>query len=269
MSGTENNTTPFAVVTGGSSGIGLALAKQFCAHGFDVLIAADEHVQDAVAELRAARGHGMVQGVTLDLATEAGIDGLYEAITVSGRPVDALAANAGIGIGQGFLDQTPEEWRKMVETNITGTIDLIHRVGRDMRARQAGRILITSSIASQTPSPFLAIYSATKAFLESFGTALRSELAEHGVSVTTLLPGATDSEIWERGGVTYTKLGAMPNKDDPDAVAKSGFDALMAGDGHVIHGLKNKLAVAAAKLLPDGVVAAVARRTTEPGSAED
>jgi short-subunit dehydrogenase len=220
----------------------------------------------AAAELRADYPGRQVEALETDLATKPGVARLYEVIQQSGRPVDVLCANAGIGVGQGFFEEAHGAWEKLIDTNITGTLDIIHRVGRDMRARGQGRILITSSIASHTPSPFLAVYSASKAFLQSFAAAIRNELQDTGVTVTALMPGATDSEVWERAGVTDTKLGGAPNKDDPSDVAKTGFEAVMRGDAAVVHGLLNKAAVVAANLIPDPVIAAVARRTTEPGS---
>jgi len=256
----------FAVITGGSSGIGLALARQFVTNGFDVLIAADTHVSQAAQTLRHEAPSARVEALETDLSTEEGVSTLYRAIQATGRPVDALAANAGIGAGESFFDEPRSAWSKVIETNITGTLDIVHRVGRDMRSRGQGRILITSSIASHTPSPFLAVYSASKAFLQSFAAAIRNELQESGVTVTALMPGATDTQIWDRADVTDTRLGGADSKDEPDAVAKTGFAALMAGEASVVHGFMNKAAVAAANLLPDSVVAAAARRTTEQGS---
>jgi short-subunit dehydrogenase len=262
----SDSTRQFAVITGGSSGIGLALAKQFLTNGFDILIAADTGVSQAAETLRHEAPESNVEELESDLSTEEGISTLYDAIQATGRSVDALAANAGIGAGESFFDEPRSAWSKVIETNITGTLDIVHRIGRDMRSCGQGRILITSSIASHTPSPFLAVYSASKAFLQSFAAAIRNELQDSGVTVTALLPGATDTQIWDRAAVTDTKLGGSDSKDDPDAVAKTGFTALMAGEASVVHGFINKAAMAAANLLPDSVLAAVARRTTEPGS---
>jgi short-subunit dehydrogenase len=258
----------YAVITGGSSGIGFELARQFLAHDFDVLIAADRDVSEAARLLQSSASEAVVDAVSVDLSTHEGVQKLYETIRETGRKVDALAANAGIGLGESFLDQRRADWVKVIDTNVTGTLDLIHLVGRDMRAAGSGRILITSSIASHMPSPFLAIYSASKAFLQSFAHSIRNELKDSGVTVTALLPGATHSEVWNRAGVTDTRLGASEQKDDPAEVAKSGFNALMAGQGEVVHGLKNKVAVAASNVIPDDLLAGIARATTKPGSAK-
>ena len=193
-----------AIVTGASSGIGYELARQCAKNGFDLLIAADEPaINDAARELRALGAS--VDAVQADLATIEGVDKLYAA--ARGRPVEALLANAGRGLGKGFLDQDFDDVRHVVDTNITGTIYLIQKVGRDMRARGSGRILITGSIAGFMPGTYQAVYNATKAFLDSFSFALRHELMDSGVTVTCLMPGATETEFFERADMMDTKVG--------------------------------------------------------------
>jgi len=188
-------TRSFAIVTGASSGIGRALARRCAEEGFDLLIAADDpQIEDAAQELRA---HGVeVSPLLVDLAKREGVDSLYDA--AQGRSVDVLIANAGHGLGHAFLDQDLDELQHVVDTNISGTVRLVHHVGREMRARGAGRILITGSIAGYIPGTFTAVYNGTKAFVDSFAIALRAELKDTGVTVTCLMPGATDTEFFER-----------------------------------------------------------------------
>ena len=175
-----------AIVTGASTGIGFELAKRCTKEGYDLLIAADETEIEKVAT--SLRGGGTeVEALEANLATTEGVDRLYAA--VKGRQVDALLANAGRGLGHGFLDQDFEKARGVVDTNITGTIYLIHKVGNEMRRRNSGRILITGSIAGFTPGSFQAVYNGTKAFLNSFSFALREELKDTKVTVTCLMPG--------------------------------------------------------------------------------
>jgi short-subunit dehydrogenase len=181
---------PLAVVTGASTGIGYELAKCCAGNGFDLVVAADEPEIIKAAKDFEAMG-AKVDAVNADLATIEGVDQLCGKI--GGRPVDALLANAGRGLGKGFLDQDFEEVMRVVNTNITGTIYLIQKVARDMRARKAGRILITGSIAGFMPGTYQAVYNATKAFLDSFSFALRAEIKDGGVTVTCLMPGATNS----------------------------------------------------------------------------
>src|SRR5919199_4740049 len=207
-----SDTRPLATVTGASTGIGYELAKQCAENGFDLVVAADQaKIHEAARDLRALGA--AVDAVEADLATPEGVDQLYAA--VKGRPVDPLLANAGHGPGHAFLDQDFEKVRRVIDTNITGTLYLIHKVGRDMRARGKGRILTTGSIAGFIPGSFQAVYNGTKAFVDSFSFALRNELKDSGVTVTCLMPGATDTEFFERAGMEDTKIGSG-SKDPAD-----------------------------------------------------
>ena len=252
----------FAIVTGASSGIGYALADICAQEGYDLLIAADSpEIEQAAAAFR-SRGVA-VESLTVDLATGEGVEALFEA--AHGRPVDALLANAGHGLGRAFLDQDFDEVRHVVDTNITGTIYLIQKVGRGMRSRGAGRILITGSIAGFMPGTFQAVYNGTKAFIDSFSFALRAELKDSGVTVTCLMPGATETDFFERADMMDTKVG-QSDKDDPAAVARLGYDAMMRGDGDVVSGWKNKLQSAIANITPAGMLAEQHRKMAAPGT---
>jgi uncharacterized protein len=258
------STRPFAIVTGASSGIGFELAKCCAAAGYDLLIAADEPaIGGAAATLRKAGC--TVEAVEADLATVEGVDALYAAI--KGRKVDALLANAGRGLGHAFLDQDFGKARRVIDTNVTGTVYLIHKVGNDMRRLDAGRILITGSIAGFTPGSFQAVYNGTKAFLNSFSFAIREELKDTRVSVTCLMPGATETEFFQRANMMDTKVGTA-DKDDAATVAKIGFDAMINGEGDVVAGLKNKVQSAVANITPSGMLASQHRKMAEPGSAK-
>ena len=181
--------------------------------------------------------------------------------------MDALLANAGQGLGKAFLDQDFAALRRIVDTNITGTLALIHRIGRTMRDQGAGRILITGSIAGFMPGTFQAVYNGTKAFIDSFSWALRNELRDTGVTVTCLMPGATETEFFKRADMTDTKVGSQ-EKADPAEVARVGFKAMMEGEGDVIAGFKNKLMAAAAHVTPASVLAEQHRKMAEPGTSE-
>jgi short-subunit dehydrogenase len=255
-------TRPLAIVTGASTGIGYELAKCCAEHGFDLLVVADEpDIHKAAEEFRAPGVE--VTAIEADLATLDGVDTLYAA--AGGRPIEALLANAGRGLGGGFLDQNFDEARRVVDTNITGTIYLIRKVGREMRERGRGRILITGSIAGFMPGTYQAVYNGTKAFLDSFSFALRAEMKDAGVTVTCLMPGATETEFFERADMLDTKVGQQ-KKDDPADVAKTGFEAMMRGDGDVVSGWKNKLMSAIALVTPSEVLAEQHRKMAEPGS---
>jgi len=254
----------FAIVTGASSGIGYELALICAKEGYDLAIAADS--PDIYMAATTFQNLGVeVIPVETDLATEEGVDRLFAAS--SGRPVDALFANAGHGLGRAFLDQPFDEVRHVIDTNVTGTVYLIQLVGRQMRARGEGRILITGSIAGFMPGAFQAVYNGTKAFIDSFSFALRNELKDSGVTVTCLMPGATDTEFFERADMMDTKVGTE-EKDDPADVARLGYDAMMDGKGDVVAGWKNKLQSAIANVTPSGVLAEQHRKMAEPGTSK-
>jgi uncharacterized protein len=254
---------PLAVVTGASTGIGFELAKCCAKNGYDLLVVADEAEIERAADALKSHG-GSVDALKADLATLDGVDELYARI--GRRPVSALLANAGRGLGKGFLDQDFSDIRRVIDTNITGTLYLIQKVGRDMRDIGEGKILITGSIAGFMPGTFQAVYNGSKAFIDSFAAAIRNELKDTGISVTCLMPGATETEFFERADLMDTKIG-QKEKDDPADVAKLGFDAMIDGTDHVIYGFKNKMQVAAAKVLPSSTMAEQHRKETEPGSA--
>jgi short-subunit dehydrogenase len=253
---------PLAIVTGASTGIGYELARLCAQHGHDLIIAADQHKIKEAAQAFRAMGVE-VEAVETDLSTTEGVDRLVSA--VRGRPVDILMANAGHGLGGAFLDQDFKDARHVVDTNITGTIYLIQTVAREMVARRQGRILIVGSIAGFMPGSFQAVYNGTKAFINSFSFALRNEIKDSGVTVTDLMPGATETEFFERAGMEDTKIG-QAKKDDPAMVAKVGWDAMMNGEGDVVAGWKNKIQSAIANVTPAGMLAEQHRKTAEPGS---
>ena len=254
---------PLAVVTGASSGIGYHLAAECARHGFDLIIAADRPLNQAEQELQ---GLGAaVTSIQADLATQKGVGELCAAI--KGRQVDALIANAGHGLGKAFLDQDLESITHVIDTNITGTLALVHQVGNDMRMRGSGRILIVGSIAGFMPGSFQAVYNGSKAFIDSFAAALRNELKNTNITVTCLMPGPTETEFFERADMMDTKVGSdekMPASD----VARIGFKAMMDGDAEVVAGVKNKLEAAVSHVMPSSTLAERHRKMAEPGTAK-
>jgi short-subunit dehydrogenase len=219
-------------------------------------------IEDAAATLRDS--DAQIQAVQADLSGEEGVNTLYAAI--GERKVAALLANAGRGLGRGFLDQDPAAWRKVVDTNITGTLLLVQKVAKDMRGAGEGRILITGSIAGFMPGTYQAVYNGSKAFQDSFSIAHRHELKGSGVTVTCLMPGATETDFFETADMMDTKVGTA-KKDDPAMVAEKGFSAMMKGEGDVVTGWHNKLQSAIANVLPAGLTAELHRKMAAPGTA--
>jgi short-subunit dehydrogenase len=263
----DNTTTkPLAVVTGASSGIGYELAKQFAQHGFDLLVVAEDQGLGSAAENLQKMG-AAVDTATVDLTEYDGVETLYRKIQSSGRPVDAIAINAGVGVGGEFRTNDLQAELKMIDLNVKSSVHLAKLILNDMVARGQGRILFTSSIAATMPAPFLAVYGASKAFVQSFSEALRNEVKDTGVTITALMPGPTETNFFHRAGMEDTKVG-VSKKDDPAEVAREGFEALMAGKDHIVAGaFKNKLQTTATNVLPDTMTAEMHRKQTEPGSA--
>lgn len=254
---------PLAVVTGASSGIGLELARRFAAEGFDLVVAADEPQITLAADALTAGG-GAVRPVHADLATADGCAQLVEAVRATGRPVDALALNAGTAQGGPFVETPLDGDLEVIALNVTGTVRLAKALVPAMVQRGAGRVLVTASTAALMPGPWYATYAASKSFLQSFGEALRHELSDTGVTVTTLLPGPTDTAFFARAGMEDTPVGRGP-KDDPATVADQAFDGLMAGTDKVeVRSLKARLQTAAAAVLPDRAKAAMHAGFTQP-----
>ena len=254
-----------AVVTGASSGIGYNLAKVFAENGFDLVIASNgERLEKAATDFEATGVS--VKAVEADLATYEGVCDFWKQVEGVGRPVDAVAINAGVGVGGLFAETALDEEINMVRLNVEGTMHLAKHVVKHMVARGEGRILFTASIASEMIAPREAVYAATKAFDLSFAKSLRSELEGTGVTVTALQPGPVDTDFFHRAGMDNTDVGQEGKKEsEPYDVAKQGFEALMAGDKHVYAAsLKTKIEGAVANFVPDALKAAMHEKMAKP-----
>lgn len=246
---------PFALITGASTGIGRSLARLAAARGCDLLLVADEPLPDAWP------GDGGRHRLIADLSTPEG-----RALTVAalrGRTPDLCLANAGRGLGGAFVAQSPEALRALLETNVVGTTLLVQHVAQGMVRRGSGRILLTGSIAGAIPGPYQAVYNASKAYVNLLADGLRGELSVRGVSVTCLKPGATDTPLFRRAGLSRTWLGRAP-KSDPDAVARAAWRAMMEGRRTVVPGWHNRAILGAAVLLPAVVLANLHRAAARP-----
>jgi len=261
-----NPTRPLALVTGGSAGIGFELAKQFAQHGYDVAISgSSDKVFSAADTLRAHGGDAYPHRA--DAATYDGVESFWEFVLGLGRPLEAAALNVGIGLGGAFMDNTLEDEFRVIAINVTGTVHLAKRVVRHMVPNGRGRILIVSSVSATTPTPYETVYGPSKAFGFSFAEGLREELRDTGVSVTALLPGATNSEFHANAGMGNTRFGDNSWKNDKTEVARQGFDALLANEDHVVGGdAKTKQVVVDNQTIPEAVKAARQAESTRPGS---
>ncbi|WP_307133985.1 SDR family NAD(P)-dependent oxidoreductase [Streptomyces aurantiacus] len=262
-----DDTKPLALVTGASSGIGYELAKQFAENGYNLLLTAENgELHQAADEIRA---HGaQVEAVRIDLAVPDGVDRLYAAVTALGQPVAAAALNAGMAKGGRFVENELVDELRLIDLNVTSTVRLTKRLLPDMLARDEGKVLFTSSIAALLPGSYQAVYNASKSFVQSFAQALQEELKDTGLTITSLMPGPTETEIFRRAGMADTKVGQQ-KKDDPAKVAKDGFEALMRGKKKIVAGsARTRAQTLVSKILPDSVKAAAHGRMAEPGSAD-
>lgn len=253
----------FAIITGASTGIGFELATLAAKDGYDILVIADEPLIEAAAADFKQFGTD-VQSVEADLSSIEGVETLLAA--TNGRQIDVLCANAGWSLGKAFLDQPVEAWTRTIGTNITGTLHLLQKTLTQMKARGDGKVLVTGSIVGFIPGTFNPVYNATKAFIDNFTEAVRNELKEDkGVTLTTLLPGATDTEFFARADMEDTAVG-QAKKDDPERVAKDGWEAMMAGKSRITSGWYNKVQVAMSGVVPQPILAEMHRHMAEPGS---
>jgi uncharacterized protein len=259
---------PFAVITGASSGIGLALAHELAGRGYDLAIcSAGERLQGATESLR-SNGTEVID-VQADLATREGVKRFWDEITSLGRDIDIACINAGVGVGGLFAETDLDEELNMVNLNCAGTVQLAKYVVQHMTSRNRGRILFTASIAGEMVAPREAVYAATKAFDLSLAHSIRYELRETNVTVTALQPGPTDTDFFHRAGMDDTQVGSEGKKESaPEDVAKQGIEALLAGKDHVYSAsVKTKIEGMIANAIPGSVKGAMHEKMAKPKTA--
>lgn len=259
---------PFAVVTGASSGIGYHLARVFAENGYDLLITADDaQIADAARNLESTGVK--ITSVQADLTKHEETEQLWRDILAAGRPIDAIALNAGVGPGGDFAETDLAKELDMIRLNVMANVILAKYAVRQMAGRREGKILITSSIAGTMPTPNHAIYGATKAFLLEFAQSLHYELKDRGITVTALKPGATDTEFFRRSELEDTKVAEEAKKsNDPAKVAQQGFHALMEGKAEVFaESITTKIAGTLGGMAPDSVKAEQYKKMAEHKSA--
>lgn len=255
---------PLAVVTGAAHGVGFELARRFAEQGFDLLVVdADPGLREAAQAFETTGAK--IYAMTLDLSRPASVERLHAQIEALGRPVEALVLHSAAGVSGDFARETDlEDEMNVINLNVTSLVHLTKRVVHDMVNEGHGRILFTSSLAALLPGPFEAVYAASKAFVHSFAEALRNELKDSGVTVTSLMPGMTDTVFVRREGAGRGLL-TEAETEDPALIARQGFEALMAGRDHVVAGgLGNKLQGLAAKFMPEAQKATIHKLLTEP-----
>lgn len=252
----QNGSVKTALITGATSGIGLELARLFAKDGYNLLIVArtEEDLQRCAEQFRAEGAMGVIP-IAKDLFKPEAARELYSEVQAQGIVVDVLVNDAGQGEYGKFLEVDLSRHLEIVNLNITSFTVLTYLFGRDMVARGSGKILQLASIVSKMPSPLQAVYGATKAYVYSLTESLINELKDTGVTVTALLPGATDTDFFHKAGGENTVIYQDTDLADPAEVAQDGYEALMQGESRVISGFKNKLQVAMGNMMSDQMLA--------------
>ncbi|MCD6064528.1 MAG: Estradiol 17-beta-dehydrogenase [Flavipsychrobacter sp.] len=248
----KKNTEKCALVTGGTSGIGYELAKLFAKDGYDlVIVARDENELSQTAEELKQQFAVHVTTLAKDLFKTETSQEIYDEVKAKGLHVNVLVNNAGQG-EYGFFEEVDiQRHLDIIQLNVVAPVYLTKLFLKDMIAAGEGKILNLASIVSKTPTPLIGVYSATKAFMYSFSQSLRNEVKEKNITVTALLPGATDTDFFNKAGMLNTIEYHENANGDPADVAKDGYEALMKGEDHVVSGLKNKIMAAQANVMPD------------------
>ncbi len=254
----------YTLITGGTMGIGYELAKQFAQNGHNLIIVARHEDELSKVKQELERHNVTVVTIAKDLFNPDSAFELYDEVKSRGIAVEILVNNAGQGQYGEFSDTDIRRELDIIQLNISSVVVLTKKFLQDMLLRGEGRILNLSSIASKTPGPWQSVYHGTKAFVQSFTEAVRSEVKDRGVIVTALLPGATDTDFFNKADMNESKIVVEKKLDDPAIVAKDGYEALMSGDDKVVSGMMNKLMVAMSNVLPDSVVADQMKKQQEP-----
>ncbi len=243
--------TPTALITGASSGIGKALAHQFASKGFNIVAVAsqDTKLDLAAAELRAQHGVHVVE-IVKDLTRASAPREVFEEMRERGITVDVLVNDAGVGQGGPFSESSLEQDLHIIRLNVEALTILTKLFLKDMLLRDSGKILNVGSVAGFQPGPLLAVYHATKAYVNSLSEALAEELKDTNITVTLLCPGPTDTDFFRRADLEESRVYEADMLMEPEKVAEIAFDALMDGERVIIPGMSNKVMTFTRRMMP-------------------
>lgn len=260
-----------ALITGASSGIGRELATLFAKDGYNLVLVArsEDKLQDLADKYKHQFGTSTITIIEKDLSDPKAPQEIYDEVIRQNITVNTLVNNAGMGEYGKFATETDlDKELSIIQINLTALVHLTKLFVKDMVARNEGKILMLGSIASVMPHPLMAVYGATKSFIYSFSEALRNEVKDSNITITVLMPGATDTDFFNKAGAMNTRAQATAQQTgDPTEVARAGYEALMQGKDKIIPGLMNKVQVASAYVMPDQLVAANMRKFLEPKDA--
>ncbi len=259
----ENQT--YALITGGTMGIGLELCRLLAKDGYNLIIVARHQTElSETAEMLQNEFGITVSTISKDLFEPNAAFDLYDEVSQMGLHIDILINDAGQGSYGLFVDTDIEKELAIIQLNICSLTVLTKLFLKDMVSRGSGRILNVSSIASKLPGPWQSVYHGTKAYVQSFTQAVREEVKDSGVTLTLLLPGATDTDFFNKAGMEESKVVQEGKLDDPAAVAQDGYKAMMKGEDMIVSGLKNKMMVGMSAVTPDEMLAGQMEKKQQP-----
>lgn len=267
----ENEYQRHALITGATSGIGYELAKLFAKDGYNLILVARnlDNLTATKKEIEKINPKIHSHIFTANLFERGAAQELYDKTRSLGIRVDVLVNNAGQGEWGKFTSTELQRETDIIELNIVSMMVLTKLYLKDMVARNSGKILQLASSASKVPSPYLAVYAATKAFTLSLAEALRQETEGTDVTITALQPGATDTDFFHKAKAEHTVTYQETSLYSPEEVAKAGYEGLMKGDATVVPGIMNKAQGVLTALLPDQAVAANMEKKMERSSQSD
>ena len=254
----------YALITGGTSGIGYELAKLFATDGYSlVIVARNEDNLEAKANEFSTQYGIQVETISKDLSQPNAPFEVYDEVKAKGIRIDVLVNDAAQGQHGAFVETDLQRELQIVQLNIVAYLVLTKLFLKEMVARNEGKILQVASIGGKLPGPYISVYHATKAFIVNHTEALANELKDTNVTITALLPGPTDTDFFNKADMEDTKLVQEGSLDDPAKVAKDGYTALMSGKSEIISGLKNKAQVGMGHIMPDTMTAGMIRKQME------
>jgi len=263
-------TKKYALITGATSGIGLELAKLFAKDDYNlVIVSRDEQGLFKTSNLLKELGTIEVVPIAKDLFKKKAAAELYNEVKEKGITIDILVNDAGQGQYGQFVDNDLERELDIIQLNVCSVVSLTKFYLKEMVARGNGKILNVTSVAGKIPGPLQAVYHGTKAFAHSFTEAIREEVKDTGVTITSLLPGATKTDFFNKADMLNAKNVVEGKLADPADVAADGYKALMNGDDMVISGFQNKVQVAMSNVIPDSMVAKKVHKQQEPVTGEN
>jgi uncharacterized protein len=259
-----NKRNQYALITGGTSGIGYELAKLFAQEGYNLILVArsGERLMEVSDEFRQLGIH--VVSLDKNLFEPDAAKEIYQEVKAIGIHVNVLVNNAGQGQRGKFHEVPLERHLELVQLDIVSLLTLTKLFLGDMVSRNEGKILNLASVVSKTPAPEFSVYAASKAFVLSFSEALAKELEETSITVTALMPGRTDTDFFYKADMEDTKEYQDHELADPEKVARDGYDALMSGESRVISGAQNKMMVGMMNTMSDSANAAKMQKNMQP-----